>query len=211
MGKAGHAPNAPQPTRYVTDHAIDRMRERAKAAAHLDDDVLRGLLDDAISSALPKHGKEVRDNEGELATIVRLDQDVLDGVTMDGAVYALIKANRASDSKFAMAVITVLPETSMSVKSMLAQTQLQIYGPKPVSVVLRTEDNKAPAAMLLLTFKDKKDVIHMLKEGYTDYDIALLLLTLTKDEQPTDIHIYEGHKVELKFDLHRVSMQGGKG
>jgi len=83
--------------------------------------VLRSLLGAAIDCAFedPDKVHRVRDEHGEEAQLVLLDQDSLDGMTLQGAAYALIKDNDRDGSTRPRAIVTVLPAESNAVRRML--------------------------------------------------------------------------------------------
>ena len=100
-------------TFYITLHALDRMRTRSEAAAHLSDAALIRILDDAIVAATEDLAniQDVTDSSGDPAQLVFINKESLNTLVVDGKVYALIKDNERKDSQYKKAVITVLSES----------------------------------------------------------------------------------------------------
>ena len=105
-----HRPPAPSggPRRYVSRHAVERLRARAEVPAHLSDLELARVVDDAVSAALEAaEPLEFVDSDGDRARAVELR---FDGLTVRrGAVWALLKPNSLPGSDPAReAVVTLL-------------------------------------------------------------------------------------------------------
>lgn len=112
MGKAYKAPKNGDRTRYVSRHAVARLRERAEVPAHLDDDSLSRVLDDAVVAAYSLGKNEnVVDEHGDPADLVDIS-GTLDGLTARGQVFALVKRNARENSEREEAVVTVLGDRS---------------------------------------------------------------------------------------------------
>lgn len=107
MGMARQAPRSTKaPRRYITNHALARLRERADVAAHIEDSALARLLDDAVELAFVRRvDADVVDDSGEDAKLVPLE---FDGLTVTGSLHALIKPNLRGTSEFKEAVVTLL-------------------------------------------------------------------------------------------------------
>lgn len=111
MAMAARAPKNPPQRRYVTKHALDRIRERAALAVHLDDEGLSGLVNEAIDQALEGGATvaNITDRDNERATLVDISRG-LDPTLAKGSVFVLLKDNLPDrpSSEMKTAVITVL-------------------------------------------------------------------------------------------------------
>lgn len=119
MAKAYKPPtNGSSPRRYVSRHAVERLRGRAEAATHLDDAALERVLDDAVEAADRDGARSHRfvDSDGTEATLLEVGPS-LDGLTARGEVWALLKPNYSKLSPLAEAVVTVLgPGAAASIR-----------------------------------------------------------------------------------------------
>jgi len=109
MAMAHRAP-APSggPRRYVSRHAVERLRARAEVPPTLSDAELARVIDDAVAAALERgEAVEFEDADGDRARAVEL---AFDGLTVRrGSVWALLKPNSLPGSdRPGEAVVTLL-------------------------------------------------------------------------------------------------------
>lgn len=101
--------------RYISRHALDRLRERSGAEASLGDYEVARLADEAVNAACadPANVRSVLDNEGEPAKAVDVTKTI-DPTMARGNVFALVKAHTEDERKArggrAEVVVTFLPE-----------------------------------------------------------------------------------------------------
>lgn len=138
MGIAYNAPgNGRARWRYVSSHAVGRLRERADAEGHLDDDFLGRVLDDAVERAYAAGRNEnVLDERGEPADLVDL-KDCFDDLLVRGEVFALVKANDRRDSRYKEAIVTVVGDKAAA--GIREQTKEAKLGKEPFNPALSSE------------------------------------------------------------------------
>ncbi len=109
MGMAYQGPENGNRTKlYISEHAMDRLRQRSKAIVHLREFDLMHMIDAVVDAAI-KHGnsEDIIDKEGEDALLVDMTQH-LNQTLMAGVVFALVKPNRKGEHRDA--VVTILDE-----------------------------------------------------------------------------------------------------
>lgn len=109
MGMAHQGPeNGNRTKRYISKHAIDRLRQRAKPIIHLREIDLIHMIDDVVDRAIKAKSQEsIVDGGGEDATLVDLTH-TMDQSLMMGSVFALLK--RDLKERHREAVVTILDE-----------------------------------------------------------------------------------------------------
>jgi len=104
MGMAHRSPENPENRYFVSKHAMDRIRQRAKITVQLDDMAIAGMVSEAIENSMEEQAPySVIDEKGEQATLVELSS-TLDPTLAIGKVFALIKPEPGKRD----AVVTIL-------------------------------------------------------------------------------------------------------
>lgn len=143
---AHNAPRTSSQKRYISKHAVERARERATFAQHLDDIDVTRLVDDAVDAAMKDAGKidAVLDEEGALAKLVDISKD-LDGSLCSGTVFALVKDNLRREN-YREAVVTIVGDKAAAsireqskgkepfnpLAAKLASVDVTVTAPEPV-------------------------------------------------------------------------------
>lgn len=109
MGMAYQGPeNGNRTKRYISKHAMDRLRQRSKSIVHLREFDLMYMIDDVVERAIKEKAQEsIVDGEGEDATLVDLT-NTLDQSLVMGSVFALLKQDLKEGRR--EAVVTILDE-----------------------------------------------------------------------------------------------------
>ena len=106
MGKAWKSEGLGRRTMRVSNHALERLRERGATAAALDNRALAAMADEAVRNALMEdtNARLVWDQMGEEALLVDVSETLDPTLTDETGLFALIKGQGADE-----AVITFLP------------------------------------------------------------------------------------------------------
>lgn len=109
MGMAYQGPeNGGRTKRYVSKHAMDRLRQRSKSIVHLREHDLMFMIDDVVERGIKEGYVEgIIDSEGEEATMVEISK-TLDQTLMAGIVFALIKPDYKEGRRDA--IVTIFDE-----------------------------------------------------------------------------------------------------
>lgn len=208
MGMAYQGPeNGGRTKRYVSKHAMDRLRQRSKSIVHLREHDLMFMIDDVVERGIKEgYVEEILDSEGEEATMVEISK-TLDQTLMAGIVFALIKPDYKEGRRDA--VVTIFDEKmaqrlrkkEVSYKQamgeplnqpfqVLADMKIEPKAPEPIP------EPKAEAAYLvleasgdektILLIDDKEHVIQFLesrgKEGIRLFKECKLKIKVEVDE-----------------------------
>ncbi len=121
MGHAHKSPGNGHRYRYfITDHAVERLRERStKDIVHLDHRDACRWLDTMVSNAIDANQYDRGLDEGEPCKIAVIHDS-------SGTFYALVKPNHRADARRTEAVVTVL--TAEQVQAGMAIDKWEING-----------------------------------------------------------------------------------
>ncbi len=124
MGKAASSPREHRPRRYVSRHAVDRIRERGLPDPSVSDETLSLALDRAVDEAI-NAGCTTVTSDGLRVRVGRISALGLDDVV------AVVKSNTV-DSKLAEAIVTVL-DPEMRTKELTSHpfAKLATFSPVP--------------------------------------------------------------------------------
>lgn len=208
MGMAHRSPENREHTYFVSKHAMDRIRQRAKITVQLDDMAIAGLVSEAIDNSLEEQPPyEVVDEKGDDAKLVELTS-TLDPTLAIGTVFALIKPEPGKRD----AVVTILdqrgarklirtsekdkpfnPAFSKLAGMKATEPQIPTNGSKPPGVTQPQPPSTQPQAVYLVLAPGGEVVKTGSKEEVASY--------IANDSHPSDLKLFKECIVKVKTEI----------